>query len=143
MIVRSRVYIDMDNVLCDFRKAWLDARKREPHVDFPQSKYGFFLNLEPMKGAIQAVNDLILYHDIWILTAPSVMNPLCYTEKRLWIEKHFGIEMCYRLIISPDKSLFYGDYLIDDIDHDFAGTHIKFGSSEFPDWESVKKALLK
>ena len=69
----------------------------------PQSQYGFFANLVPIPFGVESVKQLIdsnLY-DPNILTTPSTKNPLCYTEKRIWIEKHFGLEF----IISPNKSL--------------------------------------
>jgi 5'(3')-deoxyribonucleotidase len=54
--------------------------------------------------------------------------------------------MLEKLILCPDKSLVKGDYLIDDdIKHGqltFEGEHIRFGSSNFPDWKSVIKYLL-
>ncbi|MBL4799464.1 MAG: hypothetical protein JKY50_18835 [Oleispira sp.] len=41
--------------------------------------------------------------DLYILTAPSVRNPSSYTEKRIWVERHLGLEAAYKLIISPIK----------------------------------------
>lgn len=52
--------------------------------------------------------------EVFILTAPSVLNPLSYTEKRLRTEKHLGFEWCSHLILSPNKFLFKGAILIDD-----------------------------
>ena len=51
--------------------------------------------------------------------------------------------MVERLVISPDKSLLKGDYLIDDILHgkgqdSFEGKLIHFGSNEYPDWSAVQ-----
>ena len=81
------------------------------------------------------------------MTEPSIVNPLCYTEKRIWVEQHSGMEMVERLIISPDKSLLKGDYLIDDIpegkgQESFEGKLIQFGTSKYPDWQSVVEYLL-
>ncbi|MEM9865044.1 MAG: hypothetical protein AAF938_25805 [Myxococcota bacterium] len=104
------VYIDMDGVLCEFEQ----AKRQHPDVEFPQSLPGFYKNLRPVRGAIDAVRELARLADVWILTAPSVYNPLSYTEKRLWVEKHLGFDMCHRLILSPDKSLLRGDVLVDD-----------------------------
>jgi 5'-nucleotidase len=41
--------------------------------------------------------------DLYILTAPSVRNPSSYTEKRLWVGEHLGLDAAYKLIISPNK----------------------------------------
>jgi len=140
MIEKIRVYVDMDGVLADFRKSY-HAKKTE-NLKYPQAVPGFWENLDPMPGAIEGYNKLKEIFDVWILTAPSVKNPICYTEKRIWIEKHLGFDECNRLIISPNKSLLKGDYLIDDTlmkgVPDFEGEHIHFGISEnFMNWEDV------
>lgn len=49
---RKIVYIDMDGVLCNFSKAFNQKRIEFPEQLYPQSEYGFFLNLEPIKDAI-------------------------------------------------------------------------------------------
>ena len=79
---------------------------------------------------------------VYILTAPSIYNPLCSTEKRLWVEQYLGFDMVERLIISNNKSLNKGHYLIDDYiegcgKENFEGELLQFGSDRFPDWESV------
>ena len=143
------IYIDMDDTLCDFLGRYHEFRKAKPEIDFPQSIPGFFENLEPIEGAIESVNALRESDDfeVYILTAPSTRNPLSYTEKRLWVEKHFDYSMVERLILSPDKSLFKDDILIDDYasgkgQDQFEGKLIQFGSDEFPDWASVMNELL-
>lgn len=137
---KERVYIDMDGVLADFRKAYFS--KKNENIKYPQSISGFWLDLEPIEGAIEAYNKLKGDFDVWLLTAPSVKNPICYTEKRLWIEKHLGYDECNRLIISPNKSLLKGDYLIDDTKLkgvlDFEGIHLHFGV-DYKDWEDLLK----
>lgn len=141
------IYIDMDGVLADIKKDWMKSLVEKPYVKYPQSVPSFFENLTPVKGAIESVNLLrrIKKYDVWILTAPSVKNPLCYTEKRLWIEKHFDYEFCKRLIICNDKSLLRGHYLIDDNlkgkgQENFLGEVLHFGC-DFIDWEDILKYL--
>jgi len=144
--MKKIIYIDMDDVLCDFLEAYKKARKEFPQVEFPQGKYGFWLNLKPIKGAIEAVNILKENFDVYILSAPSEYNPLSYTEKRVWIENHLGKNMVNRLILSSHKNLNKGDFLIDDYTEGkgqdkFEGELINFGSEKFPDWEVVLKYL--
>ncbi|RDL44156.1 hypothetical protein DN730_11020 [Marinomonas piezotolerans] len=145
---KSIIYIDMDDVLCDFTGAHKKAIKCNPKVLYPQSQYGFFANLEPIPNAIESVIFLINseHFDPYILTAPSIKNPLCYTEKRIWIEKHFGLEFVNKLIISPNKCLLKGRYLIDDNAQGkgqdaFEGELIHFGSETFPSWREVNQYL--
>ncbi len=146
-MIREIVYVDMDDVLCDYSRSYSKAVAENPQVKHPQSQLNFFRNLQPKTDAIEAVNKLNSVFDVYFLTAPSVRNPLCYTEKRLWIEDHFGLEMTRKLIISPNKGLNKGKYLIDDhIDgagqENFEGKVLQFGSDKFPDWKSVLAYLL-
>lgn len=138
------IYVDMDDVLCDYSESYDAAVKLNPAIKYPQSQYGFFRNLNPIENGIEAIRYLQSQElfEIYILTAPSVRNPLCYIEKRLWVEDHLGFEMVNRLIISPNKGLNKGNYLIDDSDcgrgqENFEGELLKFGSREFQNWDMV------
>lgn len=142
--MRKIIYVDMDDVLCAYTKAFDNALKLKPAIRFPQSQYGFFRNLAPVTGGIETVKllDAQNIFDVYILTAPSVYNPLCYTEKRMWIEDHFGFDMVKKLIISPNKGLNKGDYLIDDHEagrgqENFTGQLLHFGANKYPGWGEV------
>lgn len=144
------VYIDMDDVLCDYTTAFNSALEKTPSIAFPQSQYGFYANLTPITGAIESVKKLInsKIFDPYILTAPSTRNPFSYTEKRVWIEKYFGFEFTEKLIISPNKGLLKGDILIDDLisgrgQESFEGKIMQFGSANYPDWKTVIDQLQK
>lgn len=133
-----RIYVDMDDVLCDYTKSYLDALKKEPKIKYPQSQYGFFRNLKPKESAITIFKILSKRFDVWILSSPPINNPLSYSEKREWVETHLGFEYCERLILSTNKSLLIGDFLIDDIKQDnFKGEQILFGKEPYDDWHKV------
>lgn len=139
------VYIDMDHTLCDFSASYLKYREEFPQVEYPHSIPGFFSGLAPMLDAIEVFQWLEDQEDLdlYILTAPSVRNPNSYTEKRLWVEEHLGIDTAYKLIISPNKRLNLGHYLIDDYtegkgQENFKGQLLQFGSTEYPDWKSIQ-----
>ena len=136
------LYIDMDDTLLKYSEAHARIRKAAPTIEYPQALHGFFLNLELMEHAKVAYDVLKTKYRVMFLTAPSVYNPMSYTEKRQSIEKHFGFDACYDLILAHDKSLLRGAILIDDrIDSNgqdrFQGRFIHFGSKEFPDWPSI------
>ena len=144
------VYVDMDGTLCDFKGAFTRCLFENPTLKFPQSKPGFFFDLEPITGAIEAFTWLSNQpeFDTYILTAPSIKNPLCYTEKRLWVEKYPGFTAVNKFIISPHKNLNKGDYLIDDNlsgkgQEKFDGKVIQFASTLFPDWPAVHQYFIK
>ena len=73
-------------------------------------------------------------------------NPQSLSDKRYWIEKHFGDMFRRKMFVTHRKDLLLGDYLIDDrIKNgagDFVGELILFGGNQYPDWESVLKKLL-
>lgn len=139
------VYVDMDDTIAKYKEAWL-LSKEKTGLKFPQSQPNFFLDLEPIKDSINSVFYLNTKYKVYFLTSPSYMNPLSYTEKRLWIEKYFGIEWCKKLILSYDKSLLKGDYLIDDSTTkgqlEFEGELIQIGTDIFPNWISIIKYLM-
>lgn len=128
----------MDNTLCDYSKAHKEALENEPESIYPQSQYGFFSNLTPIDGAIAAYHKLGEKFEVYILTAPSFLNPLCYTEKRVWVEKHLGMAATPHLIICKRKGLLKGDFLIDDFSYpEFEGKQLLFGKAPFENWSKV------
>ena len=136
------LYIDMDDTICDFVSEYNRMRKLQPQEKYPQSVKGFFLSLKPLKDAIESVNILREKFDVYILTRPSYKNPLCYTEKRLWIEEYFDLEFCQKLIICPNKDLLIGDYLIDDMPWPgFKGEQLQYGKPPYETWEKVLNYL--
>lgn len=142
--MKPKLFIDMDDTICIYRDRFISESIRTG-LKYPQSQKGFYLELEPISGAISSIWQLNEIYDIWFLTRPSYMNPECYTEKRLWIEKHFDLEWCKKLILCPDKSLIKGEgnYLVDDYDWPgFEGEQILFGSREYPNWSVVRNKLI-
>jgi 5'-nucleotidase len=137
VIKPKTVYIDMDGVICDYKKTYVRYKAKHPEIVYPQSQYGFFIELEPLPGAIEAYLKLSALHDVWILTAPSILNPMSYAEKNYWVRKYLGEECVKKLIMCPNKSLLKGDYLIDDNEWtnwqgDFEGNLVLIGSEEYP-----------
>lgn len=138
----QRIYVDLDDTVFDFRGPFQRELERNPSIKFPHSQYGFFTKLEPIEGSLNALWQLNKMYDVWIATAPSLPNPMCYTEKRVSVEKHLGMYWVERLIICPNKGLLIGDYLIDDNikgkgQEGFKGQLIQYGSSQFPNWNAV------
>ncbi|MDR0541491.1 MAG: hypothetical protein LBH19_04685 [Dysgonamonadaceae bacterium] len=146
------LYFDMDNVLVDFRSG-IDRLSKEIQCEYEgrlDEVPGIFSLMEPMSGAVEAVNLLSQYFDVYILSTAPWKNPSAWTDKANWVHKYFGIEkdavFYKRLIISHRKDLNRGDYLIDDRTKngagEFQGELIRFGSEQFPDWEAILNYLL-
>lgn len=134
--------IDLDDTIANFSKA---APYRDPHEMYGK---GFFLNLEVMPGAREAVRQLWKSDkfDIHILSKPVADSPISYTEKSEWIAKHFPY-LLHKITLTQDKSLFKGDYLIDDYPFwsgKFPGEFILFNKLEpVKSWQTIVEYLLK
>ena len=139
----------MDGVLADFNKALSERVTPELCMEYGENVDnipGIFDNLDPVPGAIFAFHELGDKYDCYILSTAPWGNPEAWMEKRLWVEKHLGEAAYKKLILSHNKHLNRGDYLIDDrlangADR-FEGEHILFGGDQFPDWKSVLEYLL-
>jgi 5'-nucleotidase len=152
----------MDGVLADLEKGFLSRwrqkypekiyiplEKRNTHyiIDQYPNEYkdlipqilaepGFFISLEPVEGGVQAANDLrAIGVEIFICTSPLVNYKNCVLEKYEWIEKHLGFEWTRKIILTTDKTLIKGDYLIDD--------HPLVTGVERPSWEHIIYDLPK
>lgn len=144
---RKKIFVDMDGVLCDFKGAYIQWKKDHPEIEYPQSQFGFFSNLEPIKDAVWGFKELEKDFDVYILTRPSTYNLMCYTEKADWIKRHLGFHVLENMIIACDKSIVNGKdaILIDDTilagQLDFEGELISFDSEKFPNWKTTIKYL--
>ncbi|XP_077019943.1 5'(3')-deoxyribonucleotidase, cytosolic type [Tamandua tetradactyla] len=156
-----RVLVDMDGVLADFEAGLLRAFRRrfprEPHVPleerrgfFASEQYralrpdlaekvasvykapGFFLDLEPIPGALEALREMSSMDNtqVFICTSPLRMYDHCVGEKYRWVEKHLGPQFVERIILTRDKTVILGDLLIDDKD-------TIQGQEETPSWEHI------
>jgi 5'-nucleotidase len=72
-------------------------------------------DLPPITGATEALRALLEQgHDVRICTSPLNQYRNCVPEKYEWIERHLGPEFVTRMIVSKDKTIVYGDVLVDD-----------------------------
>lgn len=141
------IYIDMDGVVADFPKKW--KKMYGDNLDLyhiPPTPSGFYRDLELIEGSVEAVAALSKQFDVYFLSTAEWDNPSSWTDKRIWIEEKFGEMVHKKLILSPNKSLNVGKYLIDDralkSNKEFTGEFIHFGSKKFPSWESVLNYIL-
>ncbi len=139
----------MDNVLVDFTSAFAKLEKGllEKYKDNLDDIPGIFSLMTPMDGAVEAFDKLASTYDVYILSTAPWDNPTAWQDKILWVKKYLGANAYKRLILSHNKHLNRGDYLIDDrlkngADR-FEGEHIHFGQDKFPTWKEVLKYLEK
>ena len=142
------LYIDMDNVLVDF-KSGIDAISEEERQQFKDDLDevpGIFSKMKPVDVAIAAYNELTKHFDVYILSTAPWENPSAWSDKLLWVKKYLGQSAHKRLILSHNKNLNAGDFLVDDRTAngagEFTGEHIHFLSEQFKDWDDVMSYLM-
>ena len=151
------LYIDMDDVTADFAGK---IHEYDPDIVLSQGEHRdrvdaicetnthIFLELNPVKGAIESINRLQASnrYEIYFLSTPMWNVPDSFGDKRIWLERQFGSWVEKRLILTHRKDLNLGAILIDDRlkngSESFLGHHIHFGTAKYPDWQSILKLLL-
>jgi 5'-nucleotidase len=135
------VLVDLDNTIADFEGNFIrNWRARYPHLphipreerkNFYQTKdypaehtakvkniivsEGFFCDLEPVPGAINALHAMLdMDWEVHICTSSYYNYVECVRCKYAWVLEHLGQEWQKRTIIASDKTLVRGDVLIDD-----------------------------
>lgn len=138
----------MDGVLVDFQSG-IDSLTEEQRASFKDGLDdvpGIFSKMKPVEGAIEAYEELTRHFDVYILSTAPWNNPSAWTDKLLWVKKYLGDLAHKRLILSHNKHLNDGDFLIDDRTAngagDFKGEHVKFLSEEFQNWDDVLNYLI-
>ena len=138
----------MDNVLVDFTSAFskIDPKLLKMFEGRLDEVPNIFSQMDPIKGAIDAYILLSNEFDTYLLSTAPWENSSAWSDKVDWVKKNLGKAAYKRLILSHNKNVNIGDYLIDDRTANgagqFKGEHIHFGTEQFPDWDSVLKYLL-
>ncbi len=149
------VLVDMDNVLVDFQSGidrLSDEVKREYEGRLDEVP-GVFSLMDPLQGAVDAIDRLSKVYDLYILSTAPWKNATAWSDKNLWVRKYFGEVFHKRIFLTHRKDMVMGDYLIDDrTKHgagNFKGTRIHFGvdvpegdAVACKDWDAVLRYLL-
>ena len=147
-MIMKVLYIDMDNVLVNFQSGInaISEEDRQQYEGDLDEVPGIFSKMQPYDGAIEAYQKLAQHFDTYILSTAPWENPSAWSDKLLWVKKYLGQTAHKRLILSHNKNLNAGDFLVDDRTAngagEFAGEHIHFLSEQFKDWDDVLSYLL-
>jgi 5'(3')-deoxyribonucleotidase len=149
--MKKTLYIDMDNVLVDFPSgmAACDPALLEQFKECPDEIPGIFGRMQPKDGAIAAYHELSELFDAYILSTAPWENPTAWSDKLEWVKRHLGAPAHKRLILSHNKHLNRGHYLVDDRPNNGAEEFgkvpgqewIHFGHEPFPSWAEVQDFL--
>ncbi len=75
----------------------------------------FYPKISPVVEGLEAIREMVaLGINIFICTTPLSAYKHCVFEKYEWVERHLGYDFTTRLILTRDKTLVHGDFLIDD-----------------------------
>ena len=115
--MKKRVYIDMDNVLVDF-KTGIEKLSDEVRAEYEgrlDDVAGIFALMDPMPNAFESVKQLAQKYDLYVLSTAPWKNASAWCDKLEWIKRHFGEDagsvFYKRLIISHNKNLNKGENL--------------------------------
>jgi 5'-nucleotidase len=134
------ILCDMDGVLTDFEgsfyRTWSEKYPDRPLIPYEKRTHfyisnehrewtddinaivkeeGFFLNLSEIPEAINGLLRLQWAgHSVKICTSPVNNSNYCIQEKLQWVRNHLGRTFEKDLITTSDKTVIYGDFLIDD-----------------------------
>ena len=137
------MYIDMDGVIVDFVSAFpkIAIETLKEYENDKDEIPNIFSLMEPMKDAIKSVEFLAEHFDLYILSTAPWENPSAWTDKLNWIQKHLPTVAYKRLILSHNKHLNMGEYLVDDRVANgagqFTGEHLQFGKGKFQNWNDT------
>ncbi|MBZ5961143.1 hypothetical protein KII94_07680 [Leuconostoc gelidum subsp. gasicomitatum] len=120
MVMKPKLFLDMDNVLVDTLSILNVIDMRSQKVKKPDQIPSIFRDLPPMVGAVEAVKSLAENYELHILSTAPWKNPSAWQDKLLWLAQYFGDDnqspFYKRVTLTHDKSLArgVGGILIDD-----------------------------
>jgi len=135
------ILVDLDDVLADLERGFFEKwRARFPNLEYilPQnrtiydmkkqypaeynplietvlSEEGFYRELPPMVDGINAIVEMDEEgHNVFIVTSPLKNYQNCVNEKYDWVDQYLGSDWVRKIILTADKTVVHGNYLIDD-----------------------------
>ena len=143
------VYFDMDNTLVNFQSAidQLPKQVKKSYNGELDNVPGIFSKMKPINEMVQLFNQMAAdeRYDVYILSTSPWDNPTAASDKVAWVKKYLPLYGYKRLILSHNKHLNIGDYLIDDRTTngagEFTGELIQYGTEKFPTAQSIKTYL--
>lgn len=141
MKLRTRVLIDVDDVCGQFRRLYLDTIRElfgveitldQSSRDYDVDKFspleewqkaqvwrvinsqGWATKMEPMPGAVEAIQRIAQHHQVSFITKPLKSSPTWGADRRRWISRHFGPKLAEKVHSTSAKEEVDGNFLIED-----------------------------
>jgi 5'(3')-deoxyribonucleotidase len=103
--------VELAEIVPSGHRQWVLEMMHEP---------GFFANIPPMAGALEAMERLCRRHRVYIVSA-ATETPGPFHDKMDWIAGHLPRFPTQRIVFCGEKSVLDVDYLVDDTPGHFAG----------------------
>jgi len=148
-VKKKIVYFDMDNTLVNFESGIdkVSPSMRAQYEGELDNVPGIFSTMTPIPTMINLFKEMSedSRFDCYILSTAPWDNPTAASDKVAWVKKHLPLHAYKRMILSHNKHLNIGDYLIDDRTAngagEFTGELIQYGTEKFPTAQSIKTYL--
>lgn len=131
-IEKKIVYFDMDNTIVNFMSGVNKMEFNEYYEgEFDNIPY-VFSKMEPIPEMVKLLKDMFDddRYDVYLLSTAPWENSSAWADKNEWVKNYIPF-MKKRLILTHNKNLVMGDYLIDDRTAngagEFCGTHFQYG----------------
>jgi 5'-nucleotidase len=141
-MIRERIIIDMDEVICDtlggmidwyskeyageinmekmLAGSWLKGFPEQHHALIRERLYsqGFFRRLPVIRDSVNVVRELNQRYEVFIVSA-AMEFPNSLKDKADWLFEHFPFLTWRQLTLCGDKRVVHGDHMIDDLVRNF------------------------
>jgi len=94
--------------------------EQRPFVSGMMHEPGFFADLEPIEGALEAMEQICRMHQVYIVSAATEF-PGSFQDKLCWLERYLPQIPTRRIIFCGEKSVLDLDCLVDDTPSHFEG----------------------
>lgn len=129
---KQRLIVDMDGVIADVYRQFLDKEEKETGHRQPMEKLvgkkedeafknclnyvtsdGFFSTAPLVEGAVEALKLLNEQYELFIVSA-AMEFPKSLSEKYAWLQQHFPFLSWHQFVFCGSKAVVQGDIMVDD-----------------------------
>ncbi|NER10023.1 5'(3')-deoxyribonucleotidase [Muriicola jejuensis] len=144
------IYVNIDGILAELESKMFQQIKSIVHNHNYEFRSAMYEMVPPAEGGVQAVESLLNIEEfnVYFISTPIWGDTDAWSEKKEWLCQLFKLKKVRgRLILSHQKHLLRGDYLIDQSwqygSKNFQGEWIQIGvDPQFPRWKEVMKYLM-